>query len=129
MRIFTNFKMHCQIVLTGNGNCTSFDTCDCYAGWGGLSCSVADCSSLSSCTSNGDCVRPNTCACYSGFVGQACNMTLNCVEFNNCSDNGVCVLNDSEELSCRYFNNVLKVCHTLLFSISNIFPFFVPLVT
>ncbi|KAJ3444606.1 protein lin-12 [Anaeramoeba flamelloides] len=75
-----------------NGVCKNY-VCECYEGWNGTYCSNEICPK-NKCNNNGDCdITNGNCECYDGYSGGNCFINLCEVEYNNCSNHGICFYN------------------------------------
>lgn len=73
----------CPNECSGQGRCIE-GGCLCFAGFGGVDCSVPGC-----CSGHGSCDVPGTCVCDEGWGGSECGTKLVCTD-PFCSDHGNC---------------------------------------
>ncbi|CAH1233157.1 TNC [Branchiostoma lanceolatum] len=90
---------HCS----GHGHCVDIDVCYCDQGWTGSSCVTPDCPAVNQCSRQGDCISPNICQCYSGYQSLNCSQAQSCPEFQECHENGACVMSSEGLKECRCF--------------------------
>jgi len=74
-------------ICSGNGLCTSTDTCACANGYSGNECATFSCNGIVStdlnvCSGYGNCTRSNECFCDDGHDGTNCEINLNLNSYN-----------------------------------------------
>lgn len=83
-----------------HGNCTLWNTCECFASYEGPDCGFKICPkgpsltdpdhNLATCSGQGDCNRETgLCECYDGYSGASCSVRSGCP--NDCSGRGKCM--------------------------------------